>query len=376
MKCTSLPLRRREFITLLGGAAVAWPIAAHAQQAQKLPTIGFLGANPPSVQSRWTAAFVQRLQELGWVEGRNIAIEYRWAETHFERSPRSLPNSFGSRSMSLLRTQRQTFLRQSRDVSHPDVFAAVADPVGIGVVDSLARPGGNITGLSNQFTDAAGKQVELLHEVVPGLRRLAFLANVGVANAALELAEVQAAARTLGLEVAPFDIRRTEDIAPAFVALKARAEALYVFGDPVTNTNRARISALALDARLPTASGFREIVEVGGLMSYGANLADQFRRAGDYVDKILRGVKPGDIPVEQPTKFDLVINLTTAKALGLDVPPSLLARADEVIDEAPRVHHAARRRGGVAGWGTGAAGRHGTMDRRADDQPGQRSARS
>ena len=150
----------------------------------------------------------------------------------------------------------------------PIVFAAVADPVGIGVVDSLARPGGNITGLSNQFTDAAGKRVELLHEVVPGLRRLAFLANVGVANAALELAEVQAAARTLGLEVAPFDIRRTEDIAPAFVALKARAEALYVFGDPVTNTNRARISALALDARLPTASGFREIVEVGGLMSY------------------------------------------------------------------------------------------------------------
>ena len=164
-----------------------------------------------------------------------------------------------------------------------------------------------------------------MHEVVPGLPRLAFLANVGVANAALELAEVQAAARTLGLEVAPFDIRRTEDIAPAFVALKARAEALYVFGDPVTNTNRARISALALDARLPTASGFREIVEVGGLMSYGANLADQFRRAGDTVDKILRGVKPGDIPVEQPTKFDLVINLTTARALGLENSRSVLA---------------------------------------------------
>jgi putative tryptophan/tyrosine transport system substrate-binding protein len=327
-----LDLRRRDFIAMLGSAA-AWPVAARAQQAQKLPTIGFLGANTPSVQSRWTAAFVQRLQELGWVEGRNIAIEYRWAETRFERSPEIIAEFVRLKVDVIVTHATANILAAKHGTSAiPIVFAAVADPVGIGVVDSLARPGGNITGLSNQFTDAAGKRVELLHEVVPGLRRLAFLANVGVANAALELAEVQAAARTLGLEVAPFDIRRTEDIAPAFVALKGRAEALYVFGDPVTNTNRARISALALDARLPTAAGFREIVEVGGLMSYGANLADQFRRAGDYVDKILRGAKPGDIPVEQPTKFDLVINLTTAKALGLEVPPSLLAIADEVIE--------------------------------------------
>jgi putative tryptophan/tyrosine transport system substrate-binding protein len=324
---------RREFITLLGGAAAAWPLAARAQQAQKLPTIGFLGANTPSVQSRWTAAFVQRLQELGWVEGRNVAIEYRWAETRFERSPEIIAEFVRLKVDVIVTHATANILAAKHGTSAiPIVFAAVGDPVGIGVVDSLARPGGNITGLSNQFTDAAGKRVELLREVVPGLRRMAFLANVGVANAALELAEVQAAARTLGLEVASFDIRRTEDIAPAFVALKGRAEALYIFADPVTNTNRARISTLALNARLPTAAGFREIVEVGGLMSYGANLADQFRRAGDYVDKILRGAKPGDIPVEQPTKFDLVINLTTAKAFGLEVPPTLLATADEVIE--------------------------------------------
>jgi putative ABC transport system substrate-binding protein len=212
------------------------------------------------------------------------------------------------------------------------VFAAVADPVGIGVVENLARPGGNITGLSNQFTDVAGKRVEFLCEIVPRLRRLAVLANLGIANAALEISEVQTAGRTLGLEVVAVDVRRAEDIAPALTALKGRADALYVFGDPVTNTNRAGISALAREARLPTAAGFREFVDTGGLLSYGANLADQFRRAGDYVDKILRGAKPGDLPVEQPIKFDLVINLTTAKALALRVPPTLLARADEVIE--------------------------------------------
>ena len=206
------------------------------------------------------------------------------------------------------------------------------DPVGTGLVASLARPGGNVTGLSIQQTDLAGKRLELLREVVPGLRRLAILANVGNPAAVLEMGEVQAAARTLGLEVATLEIRRAEDIAPAFEALKGRADALYVCADPLVNTNRIRINTLALGARLPTMHGFREYVEAGGLMSYGPNFPDLFRRAADYVDKILRGAKPADIPVEQPTKFDLVINLTTAKALGLDVPPTLLARADEVIE--------------------------------------------
>ena len=201
------------------------------------------------------------------------------------------------------------------------------DPVGSGLVASLARPGGNVTGLSMQSADLAGKRLALLREVVPGLRRLAIMANVDYPFAVLEMDEVQAAARTLGLDVATFEIRRAEDIAPAFEALKGRAEALYVVGDALVITHRIRINTLALAARLPTMFVLREFVEAGGLMSYGPNFADLFRRAADYVDKILRGAKPGDIPVEQPTKFDLVINLTTAKALGLDVPPHLARRA-------------------------------------------------
>jgi putative tryptophan/tyrosine transport system substrate-binding protein len=207
-----------------------------------------------------------------------------------------------------------------------------ADPVGGGLVASLVRPGGNVTGLSTQFTDLAGKRLELLREIVSNLRQLAIMANAGYPAAVLEMAEVQATARTLGLEVTPLEIRRAEDIAPAFEALKGRAEALYVCSDPLTATNRVRINTLALAARLPMMYGVRESVEAGGLMSYGPNFQDLWRHAGDLVDKILRGAKPAEIPVEQPTKFDLVINLTTAKALGLDVPPMLLARADEVIE--------------------------------------------
>jgi putative tryptophan/tyrosine transport system substrate-binding protein len=214
----------------------------------------------------------------------------------------------------------------------PIVFAVAADPLGTGLVASLARPGGNVTGLSVQFTDLAGKRLELLREVVPGLRRLAIMANVDAPASVLEMGEVQAAARTLGLEVAASEIRRAEDIAPAFDALKGRAEALYLCVDPLLSTNRMRISILALGARLPTIAAFREFVEAGGLMSYGANFSDLYRRAADYVDKILRGAKPGDLPVEQPTKFELVINLTTAKALGLTIPEAFLLRADEVIE--------------------------------------------
>jgi putative tryptophan/tyrosine transport system substrate-binding protein len=330
-------MKRREFITLLGGAAAAspsiWPLAARAQQAGKLPTIGFLGANSPAVQSRWTAAFVQRLRELGWIEGRNVAIEYRWAEGRVDRAPGIIAEFVRLKVDVIVTHATANILAAKQGTSViPIVFAAVADPVGIGVVDSLARPGGNITGLSNQFTDLAGKRIEILREVVPDLRRLAILANVGIANTALEIGEVQAAARTLSLEIATFDIRQDEDIVPAFAALKGRADALYVFAEPLVNTNRVRISSLANDARLPTVAGFREFVDAGGLMSYGPNLADQFRRAGDHVDKILRGTKPADIPVEQPVRFDLIVNLITAKALGLTIPETFLVRATEVIE--------------------------------------------
>jgi len=214
----------------------------------------------------------------------------------------------------------------------PVVFASAGDPVGTGLVASLAQPGGNVTGLTNQGSDTAAKRVELLREVVPNLRRLAIMGNVGNPINVLEMNEVQVAARTLGLEVAALEIRRGEDIAPAFEALKGRAEALWVAADPLLNTNRVRINALAQGARLPTIYVAREYVEAGGLMSYGASFPDMYRRAADYVDKILRGQKPGDIPVEQPTKFELVINMKTAKALGLTVPPRVLAIADEVIE--------------------------------------------
>jgi putative tryptophan/tyrosine transport system substrate-binding protein len=214
----------------------------------------------------------------------------------------------------------------------PIVLATSGDPVGTGLVTSLARPGGNVTGSSIQQTDLAGKRLELLRDLIPGLRRLAILANVGSPNAVLDMREVKAAAIMLGLEVTPFEIRQAEDIAPGFEALKGRAGALYVASDPLVFTSRARIHTLAMGARLPTVYTFREYVEAGGLLSYGANMPDLFRRAGNTVDKILRGAKPADLPVEQPTKFDLIINLTTAKALGLTVPPTLLARADEVIE--------------------------------------------
>ena len=214
----------------------------------------------------------------------------------------------------------------------PIVFATVADPLSTGLVASLARPGGNVTGLSLTSPDLAGKRLELLREIVPGLRRLAIMANADYPPAVRELDEVDTAAHPLGIETIALKIQRAADIAPAFEALKGRAEALYVVGETLTSANRVRINSFALAARLPTMHGIREVVETGGLLSYAPNFPSLYRRAGDLVDKILRGAKPADIPVEQPTKLDLVINVITARALGIEVPPTLLARADEVIE--------------------------------------------
>jgi putative ABC transport system substrate-binding protein len=325
-------MRRRNFITLLGGAAVAWPLGAGAQQAGKLPTIGFLGTTTPSAWSQWVAAFVQRLRDFGWIEGRTIAVEYRWGEGRDERFV-EIAAELVQLKVDVIVTSGTALLAAKQATSViPIVFAVANDPVGSGFVASLSRPGGNITGLSLQSTDLAGKRLELLREVVPDLRRLAIMAHVGNPGAVLEMAEVQAAARALGLEVATLEIRRAEDIAPAFEALNGRVNALYIETDALIFTHRIRINTLALAARLPTMHSVRAYVEAGGLMSYGPNYTDLFRRAGELVDKILRGAKPADIPVEQPTKFDLVINLTTAKALGLEIPPTLLGRADEVIE--------------------------------------------
>lgn len=325
-------LRRREFIALLGGAAIL-PVDARAQQAVNPPVIGFLGSGTPSVQSRWTAAFVQRLQELGWTDGRNIAIEYRWAEGRTERFA-EIAAEFVKLKVDVIVTHNTPPLLAAKQATStiPIVFATASDPVSTGVVASLARPGGNVTGLSSQGPDTAGKRIELLREVVPDLRRLAILANVSNPYVRLALNEVQDAVRHFGLESTTFDIRRAEDIAPAFDRLEGRVDALYVAADPLLFSNRMSISNLALKTRLPTMHTVREYVEAGGLMSYGPSWEDMWQRAAHYVDKILRGAKPVDLPVEQPTKFELIINLRLAKALGVVFSPTVLARADEVME--------------------------------------------
>src|SRR5262245_57811552 len=325
-------MKRRAFLTLVGAAA-AWPLAAHAQQAGKLPTIGYLGGGDPISQRAWLDAFVQRLRELGWIEGRTVAIEYRWGEGRPERYAEIAAEFVRLKVDVILAggTEAAIAARQATSVI-PIVFPTAADPVGSRLVVSLARPGGNVTGLSNLGTDLAAKRLEILREVFPGLRRLATMVDTHYYGGVTETREIEAAARTLGLDLVPLPIRRAEDIASAFGGLKDRAEALYVTGDPLVNAQRVRINTFALAARLPTMLPHREYVEAGGPMSYGPKLPDLKRRAADSVDKILRGAKPGDLPVEQPTKFDLAISLITAKALGIEMPPTLLARADEVIE--------------------------------------------
>jgi ABC-type uncharacterized transport system substrate-binding protein len=323
-------MKRREFITLLGGAA-AWPLVARAQPASKVPTIGFLGADAAGWRP-WTDAFVGQLRKLGWIEGRTIAIEYRWSQARPERVA-EIATEFVRLRVDVIVTSGTAAptVKQATTVI-PIVFAIAIDPVGGGLIASLARPGGNVTGLSVQQTDIAGKRLELLREAVPRFRRLAIMVDVGFDEGVLEMGEVKTAARTLGVEVAPLEIRRAEDIAPAFEALKAQADALYVVVNALVTANRTRIITLALGARLPTIFNTRDFVQAGGLMSYGPNYQDMFRRTADLVDKILRGTNPGNIPVEQPTKFEFVVNLTTAKALGLTIPESLLLLADEVIE--------------------------------------------
>jgi ABC-type uncharacterized transport system substrate-binding protein len=355
-------MRRREFITLLGGAAAAWPLTARAAlaseasgqrgdskvrapdtrpeagssaraQTRKLPTIGYLGGGGPASHRAWVDPFVQRLRELGWTEGHTIAIEYRWGEGRPERYAEIAAEFVRLKVDVILAggTEPAIAAKQATSVI-PIIFPTAGDPVGSRLVASLARPGGNVTGLSNQGSDLPAKRLELLREVLPGLRRLAVMVNADYSGGVTEREQIDAAARTLGLELVPLPVRRAEDIASALEGLKGGAEALYTTGDPLVNMDRLRIIIFALAARLPTIFSQREYVAAGGLMSYGPNFPDLNRRAADYVDKVLRGAKPADLPVEQPTKFDLVINLITAKALGVAVPPSLPARADEVIE--------------------------------------------
>ena len=324
---------RSASLEALAGATVAWPTAGNAQQPTKLPTIGFLGTITPAAQRLWLNAFLQRLRELGWIEGRTVTIEYRWAEGSSDRAA-EIAAEFVRLKVDVIVTYANPMVFAAEHATSviPIIFAAAADPLGTGLVASLARPGGNATGLSIQDTETAGKRLQLLREVVPGLRRVAILVNVDNPASLRELDQVQAAARTLGLETVTLEIRQAEDIAPAFAEIKGRAEALYQCVDTVLLTQRTLVATLALAARLPTMHSNREYVVAGGLMYYGANFPNLWRRAADFVDKILRGANPSDIPVEQPTKFDLVFNLKTAKSIGLNIPQTLLATADEVIE--------------------------------------------
>jgi putative ABC transport system substrate-binding protein len=325
-------MRRREFLGVLGGAA-AWPLAARAQQPGK-PIVGFLGDSTALGESERVAAFARRLHDLGWIEGRTIAIEYRWADGRSERLA-EIATEFSRLKVDVIVTGGTPAVMAAKQAAPivPIVFAAAGDPVASGLVTTLARPGGNITGLSVLAVDLAGKRLDLLREAISNLDRLAIMGNVGNPLVVLELAQLQAAAPLLGLQLDTLEIRRSQDIAPALDSLKGRADALYVCQDLLTRgSNRLRINTLALAARLPVMHASREYLEAAGLMSYGPNFPDLYRRVAEYVDKILRGAKPGDLPVEQATKFELVINLITAQALGLRMPSSLLARADEVIE--------------------------------------------
>jgi putative tryptophan/tyrosine transport system substrate-binding protein len=326
-------MRRREFITGASSLVAFWPLAVRAQQASKLPTIGYLGPNVEPVDRPRIAAFAQRLGELGWIERRSVNIERRAADGLVERAGEIVSEFVRLRVDVILTSGDAQGLAAKRATTViPIVIAIAGDPVGSGLVASLARPGGNVTGLSFVQADTAGKRLEILREVVPGLHRPAILANLANTGTALEFEAAQMAAHAVSLEPIRLEIQRGEDIPAAIGSLNGRADALYVCADAIVNSNRVRINTLALEARLPVMHSFRDNVEAGGLISYGPDILGMYQRAAELVDKILRGAKPADIPVEQPTKFALVINLKTAKALGLTIPEFLLARADEVIE--------------------------------------------
>jgi putative ABC transport system substrate-binding protein len=324
-------MERRQFIRGLCSGLAAWPLAAYAQQVGEPRRIGVLGAEA-TVWKPWMAAFIARLRELGWIVGENIAIEYRWAEG-ISRRVSEIAAEFLRQDVDVIVTYGSAIpILKQATTTIPIVFAVAFDPVRDGLVQSLAHPGGNVTGMSIQQLDLVGKRLELLREAIPQLHRLAILADAGYAGPMLEANRVKSTGEALGLEAARLGIWGSQDIAPALEAVKGKADALYVVSDALIAANRTRIIRLALSEHLPTVLGYDDYVEAGGLISYGPNYPDLFRRAADMVDKILHGTKPGDISVEQPTKFDLAINVKTATALGLVIPPTLLAAADEVLE--------------------------------------------
>src|SRR5229473_571976 len=326
-------MRRRQFITLLGGTAIAWPFHAAAQQPGKVYRIGILNAGS-GVSPELRSALPEALRELGWVEGKNVVFERRYAENRLDLLPKLAAELVGLNVDVIAAAGTLAPIAAKRATSTiPIVMTAAGDPLGSGLVASLARPGGNITGLSLMAADLGGKRLELLHELLPRASRVAVLWNAANPYSAHVFKETESAAGVLGMALQSLEVRGPSEFDSAFEsARREHLDALITVEDPLTIDHRQQIADFAATNRLPTIHGIREFVEAGGLTAYGANLIDLNRRAAGYVDKILRGAKPGDLPVEQPTKFDLIISLKAAKALGLTIPPSLLARADEVIE--------------------------------------------
>ena len=326
-------MRRRDFIKIIAGSASVWPFAARAQRPAKLRTVGYLGSGTAAVQSQFALAFAQRLRELGWIEGQTLAIEYRWGEGRSDRFD-AFATEFVKLGVDVIATSGSAPVLAAKRATAtiPIVFAANADPVGSGLVESFNRPGGNITGVSAQSADTPGREIEFLRQLVPGLRRLAIIANAASPGSMFEMKSAETAAHAHSIEAETFALRGPDDIAAAFDKIAGHADGVYAVPDPLISTIRPQLIAMALRARLPSTFGSRDYVEAGGLMSYGANITDSFRHAADFVDKILHGAKPADLPVEQPTKFEFIINRKTAIALGLSVPPNLVALADDVIE--------------------------------------------
>ena len=327
---------RRTFISTVGAGILIAPVGGAAQQSGKVPRIGFLSPSSPSDPrtQRFREAFRQGLLALGWVEGQNIAIEYRWAEERTERLA-DLASELVSLKVDVIVAATTPAIQPMKQATRtiPIVMAVAADPVATGFVANIARPGGNITGLSMMAPGLLGKQMQLLKEVVPKISRVALLWNPANVSNTPQLPHVQDAARALAVRLQPLEARGPGDIDSAFVAMtRERAGAVIVLVDSMFVAHRTRIAGLAAKSRLPAVYGLTDHAEAGGLMAYGPNVADLYRRAAAYVDKILKGAKPADLPVEEPTKFELVINLKTAKALGLTIPPSVLVRSDQVIE--------------------------------------------
>jgi putative tryptophan/tyrosine transport system substrate-binding protein len=326
-------MRRRDVIKLLGGIATL-PLAARAQQLKKIARIGFLGNSTAALEANLIGPFGEGLRALGYEDGRNIVIEYRWAEGNYERFPSLVAELLASNVDVLVTAGTPASLAiKKATTSVPVVMIAAGDPIGTGLVPSLAEPGGNLTGLSSIAPDLEGKRLELLREILPKLSHVGMFINSGNPFHTASLQKARTAAETVRIMLQVLDVRTSEDLDGAFAAIiKERPEALLILADRVFLHNRARIMDFATQQRLPNVNAYHELVEAGGLMSFGPSYEEMHRRAAAYVDKILKGAKPADLPIEQPTKFTLVVNLKSAKAIGVNMPPALLARADEVIE--------------------------------------------